>query len=72
MFVGPRSGTYDTVMPSRILRWLLDFWKFVRTCFLPYHAVPDFNIGLSILHSLMQPKRHAYTYLKIHEKQRLE
>ena len=62
----------DTVMASRILRWLLDFWKFVRTRSIPYHAVPDFNICPSILHSLQQPKRHTYTYLKIHETLRPE
>jgi hypothetical protein len=62
----------DTVMASRILRWLVDFWKFVRSRSIPYRAVPDFNIGPSILHSPLQSKRHTCTYLKIHEIQRLE
>jgi hypothetical protein len=55
------SALHDTATASRILRWLLDFWKFVRFRSMPYHAVPDISIGPSILHTLLQPKRHTRT-----------
>ena len=47
---------HATLVASIILRWLLDFLKVTCTRVIHYHAVPDLNIGRSVLHTSLARK----------------